>query len=236
MPRGKLRASKKPQQIAKQARKSAIRRDMLAGVTRYAELAAKYGVSEMTICNYVKEILAEMRKRYEEQLPSQKRLMEERLMATYAQAEESYQLSKQNAVETHTAYAWVKCKSCKGSGWEGGRAPKRDEDGDWCEACEGSGKVMEEQVTTRVKGQAGDSAHLAVKLAAIKEWNKLHGNYPAKPKEELDVNVRAGMDLSGVPGDMLLQAMSAMARLREAAKAKAIDVESKEAGSDGQDG
>jgi len=201
--------------VLKSKRKAAVRRDLLAGFTHYESLAAKHNVSVPTIAKYIKEIQNEMRARYADQLPAQKNMMEERLMETFSQAETSYLLSKQPVEEISTQYVRVKCRYCKGTGWE-----DADEDsGEWCDACGGDGRVIEEQITRKVKGQAGDSSFLMVKLQAMREWNKLHGNYPEKKKDaaseqHLHLHQASQIDLSRASPESLLEALSAMNRVK----------------------
>ena len=217
-------------QLLRVKRMAAVRKDYLSGgVTSQLELAERYGLSSATISIYVREILKQIREEDQSTASDQKALMERRLLAVLSSSKDSYERSKKNAIETSTVYNTVKCKQCKGTGFE----PSEDEDDEseeWCLTCEGEGTVVVEVVTQRVKGQAGDSSHLTNMLNAIKEWNKLHGNYPEKPaKVEVDnrqVHIhQGGPDLSNASAEDLLSALSAISRLKESSKGETIDAE-----------
>jgi len=218
------KSGKKKKQMVKSIRKRKIVSDFMRGAySNQAELAVRYGVTEATISIYLKEAFEERKKRDAVWMDKQFMLMEERLLDIFAQNETSYQLSKQPAREISTKYVRVKCPACKGTGWEDG-----DEDSEeWCDNCGGDGKITEEQVSEKITGQAGDPAFLSNKLAVIKEWNKLHGNYPRKPKEEHQhLHLHEGtMDLSQVPNNVLLQALDVIDILKAGAEGKVIDAE-----------
>lgn len=224
---GKPSKRRMQQKIAVLQRRNRVRRDVLGGLQSQGQLAVRYGVSQATISKDIKEILKELREESQYIGPKQVYIAEQRLLDVYSKASNSYELSKKPEEQINTKYVRVKCRSCNGTGFE--LDDKKEETEKWCEVCQGKGKVIEEVVTRTVKGQAGDSSFLITMLQTIREWNKMHGNYPSKAEQHQHLHLHQGqdqssVDLSTVSSENLLDAVRVMKRLRDESKTNVIDV------------
>lgn len=102
-----------------------------------------------------------------------------------------------------------------------------------CELCKGTGTVLEEQVTRRETGQAGDPSLLREYRENTKEAARLRGLYArlrrgrkSPPSPEQHNHLHMEVDWSRVPAETLLQLRGAMHDAVEAARVETLDVRS----------
>ena len=187
-------------------RRQARVEDMCLIGTPPHQIAVALGVSRMTISRDLKDV-------YERWLSSTPRLREKRLLAIRGneyilrEAMLAWERSKRHAEEVSVVRTPRRCPDCKDGLVDGGR---------WCESCGGAGAADNEVTTTRVKGQAGDSAHLRVAFETRKEISRLwgfgdSGKFGRKGKEAEDaqrhihLHVQGDVDWSQAPPDLLLR-------------------------------
>ena len=190
------------------------------------ELSARFGVSMVQIQQDRKYIernwwreeentkTKPMRRKREIELEYLKRL-----------AIESYHISRQDKEEITTAYDKRKCVECEGTG----RLPKCR-----CLNCEGLGYVLDERITRKVVGQAGDAAFLGKAIDCVKEMIQLRGlriEVPKKLKMDADVGVQHTHTIDverykNVDPELLLQAMGAISQVEnQIGSGKVVDGE-----------
>lgn len=219
--------SPKREQYRKRMLTIGIRQMLLKGMTSRQEMADALGVSSVTVGNYIKKIEARWDRDDRMTFRQKKKRRLEQLCMAAQKAMASYERSRQDEEEITTNYVQRKCKKCDDGLLE---------NGDWCEACDGKGKVTSEVVSRRVRGKAGDSGHLRVFLEAVEKMIKLENLYPAR-KEQLDVRgkigvVSASLDFSQAPPEVILEAKRAVDLLRASVNGRkqlAIDSEFEEA-------
>jgi len=204
--------------------KARIEEMLIRGITSRRDIATRLGLNEAKACIYVAEIYDRWELESIERLRDLRTQAIKRCEKAASLAMLSYERSRKDAEEVNVTYNPVVCKECKGTGMKGDTLQ-------WCESCEGSGRVMQETTLKRTKGQAGDPAHLRVYLDSVREAARLQGLYgkmgrPKKNEAEGGINVSGNaivignVDLNRVPQDKLLAAMSAYDQLMEASKAK----------------
>ncbi len=193
-----------------------------SGSYTLTELATRFGVSVPVILgdrDYIyenwwksehREEVAEARFQRVKELEHIKKL-----------ALESYFRSRQDKEEVTTRYDKVECEECKGTG----RLPKCK-----CIACEGLGYVIEEVVTRKIAGQAGDCAFLETARKVTLDICKLEALFKdpeVKVQHVVSANVRHSVQLeerfAGVDPELILQAKVALARLEQASKENIIE-------------
>jgi len=153
-----------PLAITRLKRIALMRKDMLNGLTNQAQLAIRHGVSISTTHKDVHTILREMNEESKELGKREFALSLHRLEDNIKEASMAWERSKENKEEIRTEYQKRKCQDCQGTGIEDG-----EEDGEeWCVRCEGKGEYIEEVVTTKVTGQAGDVSFLKERRECIK--------------------------------------------------------------------
>lgn len=202
----------------------------IKGVTNRNDIAARLGLDIQTVWRYVGEILD----RWQLENFTRRQDMRAQAIRRLEKAAQlsmlSYERSRQDEEEVSTTSHSTKCPECKGGGMKGDTT-------EWCDECGGKGELMREVVTRKVKGQAGDAAHLRVFFDSVREVARLQGLYVrtdprGRKGPSVNINVGAGsivgLDLSNVPEDKLLDALSAMDVVMEAAKQKTLDVKSED--------
>ena len=184
---------------------------MLRGLTDQALLAVRFGVSVKTICIDQQEI----RKRW---LGESIRGEKER-RAVYLQmwrllhrlGVDGYERSREDEVTVTTEYRPKKCPDCKDGMLAGG---------EWCKVCGGEGETIQEVVTKRMVGSAGDPSFLRVSGDAIREMVRLEGLEQSRlgsagrqPLIERIEHNHLHLDLSNAPAELKAAAKRTMERL-----------------------
>jgi hypothetical protein len=175
---------------------------------------------------YIKEILSDIAYEDREQAQYQFQMAEQRLLQVYAKASDAFERSKKNNETITTSYTPRTCSACKGTGMLNGDP----ETGEWCNNCDGNGKVIIETVNRRVQGQAGDPNFLRIQCDCIKEINRIRGHYKENNTHlHIHQNNELNIDLTKVPDELLLQALNTIDTLKQQARQgqiETIDVES----------
>lgn len=129
---------------------------------------------------------------------------------------ESYHRSRQDKEEVTTRYDKTICDECQGTG----KLPKCT-----CIACEGLGYVMEEVITRKIAGQAGDCSFLETARKVIIDICKLEAlakDPEIKVQHVVSGDVRHSVELekrfTDVDPELIIQAKLALARLEQASK------------------
>jgi RecJ-like exonuclease len=145
----------------------------------------------------------------------------EQLSMAAAAAWNSYEISKQNQEETITNYLPRPCRAC-----DDGKVAGTD---DWCAVCGGTGSVVVENVTRKVKGQAGDSSFLREFRENVKDMIRLEGLYeimmenikgkenpPPPPPAQYNTFIQADkfFDVSKMSSETLLKAKMLLEDMR----------------------
>lgn len=213
------------QQIAARKRRERVEQMELEGVFSKVKIAAALGVNVQTITadlKYIHEVWAKDDVRRSAVLRARHvRRME---LAGFL-AIQAFYASQQNAEEITTQYVPRRCKYCKGEGTTNGRGPVKK-----CVACKGEGTVIVEQVSKRMKGQAGDSSLLRLYKECMQDVAKTKGLYPKEPNNlpitNNTVHIYGGVDYSKADDELLLEAKQMLLRLTESAKSNVLDAES----------
>lgn len=216
-------------------RRGKVRRDYLVGCRTARELAVRYGVSEITISKDLIAIREEFRKEYEETSRGELATSLAELHEFRVICRNAFVRSQESEEEITTSYDPRKCPDCKDGMVEG-----TDE---WCERCDGTGKIIVEKVTRKVRGKAGDSSFLSAELAAMREENRLLGRYPHRNdvlREQRNDLVVIREFVSGMTPDQVIEVRRRaleLQRLLEGKNGDVIDVESRDVkGNDQEEG
>ena len=204
-----------PQQIAKIQRRAKVRQDMLNGLTNQHALAVRHGVSQLTSHNDVKAILEEMNAEQKE-LGKQELVMTlHRLEDNIREATNAWERSKQSKEEIRIEYHKRKCNDCNGTGMEDGD----DNSEHWCVVCNGDGYKVEEQVTKKVTGQAGDPRFLQERRECTKTKCYLLGLKPVdkggRPKYK-QVHTTT-INVESIKTEVVIKALLGLDTLKQAA-------------------
>lgn len=196
--------------IAKRKRLSRVEDYLLRGVTSARSIATSLGVSEGTVGRYIKEVLLSWTNEDIRKSRLKRTVYIKRLLFAAQESISAWERSKKNQEEITTAYQPTQCKDCEGTGMASKEL--------WCDACDGTGKVMSEIVTRRVKGQAGDPRFIQEFRNCMTEAVKLEGLVINDRSQKGNVIVAetvqiAGLDLSKVPNEALLEAKQSFLRL-----------------------
>lgn len=197
---------------------------LATGTYTLSELATRFGVTTGVIVHdrdYIyenwwksehREEVAEARLQRVKELEYIKRL-----------ALESYQRSRKDKTEVTTRYDKKECEECKGTG----KLPKCI-----CIACEGTGFVMEEVVTRKVAGQAGEGGFLETARKVTMDICKLEALFKdpgVMVQHVISADVRYSVELetkySDVDPELIIQAKLALARLEQASNVPIIEGE-----------
>ena len=160
--------------IEKRRRKLSIAALMLRGVYDVPQIASAVGIGPMPVRSLMREVFDEWVRHDARFMHEQIALASRQYSFCAAEAINGWERSKQNEEQITTEYIAKECSSCKGSGF----FPVGSNE--WCPICDGNGMTTVEQVTRRVKGQAGDPALLANFRECIKERAKLLDLYPQR--------------------------------------------------------
>lgn len=195
---------------------------ILRGNTNQSQLAAAFGVDQSTVCHWIREIEADWKKREYDKLDDRRRYRIKQLENIVSMALASYDRSRLD--EEEFTISQKTCPICDGT-----KEMKQDGTTTKCRGCDGVGYVQTEQ--TKVKGKAGESSFLKVAVDTIKEIGRLEGLYPEKSgitRRSALVESHVGEDgvlrqridelYVDAPDDMIVQALSDLDRLEEAAK------------------
>jgi len=222
----RMSVKRKAEVVATRNRRQQVEEMILAGVTNQHQMAARLGVVDSTICNDVKWILKNWLDIDSKNAQYNRAKRVKQHEAGAFEALQAYKRSCDNAEEVRTTTSRQRCPDCRGTGMVG-------ETEEWCSNCNGEGEVDVEVINKSVKGQAGDSAHLREYRENIKECARLEGLHhhtvvPPAPNIQIGgqaLHVHAdGNKYKDVPENVLLEAMSAIAKLKESA-GQVIDVE-----------
>src|SRR3972149_6123985 len=160
--------------VVVKAKRMAIRqrrqrvRDMLLRNVPICEMAVRLGRVRPLISQDVKWIFDQWM-RYDVRTTRKraaKRVKQYEFAAN--QAMTAFERSQQNEETIRTSIVPRLCDDCKGTGFADGNEQ-------WCDACEGIGKINVETVVRCVRGQAGDSSHLRAYIEAVKEAARIEG-------------------------------------------------------------
>jgi DnaJ-class molecular chaperone len=137
-------------------------------------------------------------------------------MDVYRQASDGYERSKQDAEEISTVYTPKNCEACGGTGYR-----VRDKKKKVCSVCKGEGFTLAENVTRKVKGQAGDPQFLRIKIEVMRELNKMKGHYSDSGRlgsGNTFVNIKGDVDMelvSRMDEKTLIKAMELLDEIKE---------------------
>ena len=222
-------------QIAARKRRLKVEEFMMRGLSDLHAIAARLGVSHVTIYQDQRWIREYWLKRDIKTSRIRQTYRIKQLEFAAYESITAWERSKQNAEEITTEYIPRACPDCKGNpgmkdGVEGAT--------EWCMTCDGNGKILTERMTKRVKGKSGDPAHMANYQSAIREIAKIEGHYPTvlRPKKLVnnqELHIHQGIDLSKAPPELILRAREAMLQLQQSVtdglvEEDVLDVESKE--------
>ncbi len=215
--------NKTPQSLARIKRRAKVRQDMLNGLTNQNALAVRYGVSQFTAHLDVHAILKEMNEEQKD-LGKQELIMTlYRLEDNYNKASVAFERSKESKEEVRIEYQKRKCKDCDGTGMEDGNKDTNV----WCVICKGDGYIIEEVVTRKVTGQAGDPRFLQERRECIKMKCYLLGLKPENkggrpPYKEISHDTT--INVVGIETDQIIAALQGLHVLKRAAiEAKIIE-------------
>lgn len=213
-------------QVEARKRRQRVRDYLLRGITSCAEISVALGIRQETIANDLHFIFESWMTQDIRATRKKRAYRVKQLEFAAHKAILSFERSRQDQEEYQTVATPVPCPECRGTGSVG---PEGEE---WCSTCDGSGRVLNEVVTHRVKGQAGDSSFLRTYIDSIKEIAKLEVLYPrtsAKPVrvegKVLHAHVHGGIDFSKVSAEAILEAKRAHARLLGTANGEASPVD-----------
>ena len=203
------------QKMEKQARRNVVRQDMLNGMTNQNNLAARHGVGQATIHHDIKAILIQMKEEDEERAMAQRSIAIGRLEDVVREATVAFEKSKQNKEEVRIEYKKRICNDCDGTGMEDGNAISEK----WCETCEGLGTTVQEHITKKVTGTAGDSSFLKEKREAVKQQAYILGLIQ---KGDRHIHEHAGdttvINVENISPDKILEAMQVLENLASEVK------------------
>lgn len=172
------------------------------------ELSAWLGVSEGQISQDMKVVRAILREQFDEEEAKEdliKRIKQHE--AIIGKAFRDYEVSRQPSEEISTRYEKRPCRRCKGEG---------EKEGIKCERCDGLGYNVEELVTKKVSGQAGDPRFLSTIQKSIDALCKLMGHVQEKPSRvEGRLEVEVTQNYEGIPAELALQHRKLTLRLQE---------------------
>lgn len=193
------------------------------------DIADRLGVTKLTVINDSKAIWREQR---DFDRATTRRKLTKRVAQLEHKLYESYmawERSKRNEETITTDYIDRECQTCNGTGFDG--TGKQ-----WCVDCDGLGKKTQEVLHRKVRGQAGDAAHMNAMLKALDQICKMEGHYVDKVHIKQDVrkrimHIQGNIDLDRVPADVLADLRLAMLKASEASNGQAsiIDARSEEA-------
>jgi hypothetical protein len=206
--------------VAVRARRVRVADLMLRGMTSVAETAAILGVTSMTISRDQREINERWMRTDIKTARLRRTLRIKQLEWSAYEDAVAWERSKKNAEEITTEYIPIACPACNGTGMKDGN----EEGTEWCDTCNGDGKLLKEKVTKRTKGQSGDSKHMANFQSAIKEISRLEGHYPptgsfkrdasrfpAESKQQLNQTI----NFLNAPPELILAAKAAIFKLKQ---------------------
>ena len=204
-------------------RRALVRQDMLNGLTNQLALAARHGVCPITAHRDVHAILKEMNEEQKELGKQELIIALNRLDDNIREATNAWERSKQNKEEIRTEYLKKECKECKGIGMKDGNEDIEE----WCEKCNGEGWHMEEVITRKISGQAGDPAFLKERRECIKTKMYLLGHKPVDKGGRPPKNVHlhnTSINVTNIDSKEVLDALVGLNTLKRAAlEAKVIE-------------
>jgi len=212
------RTSSTRKNVAVIVRRQAVRNDLLNGLTNQIALAARYGISQQSIGNDISVILGDMREENKQVAKAELLIALSRMEDNYKEASKAWRKSKRNKEEVVTDRVKKVCVACRGTGMRNAD-PDTEE---WCPLCNGDGFIIQEKITRRVTGQAGDPSFLKERRELIKFRCFLLGIPDKSPDEKPIINI----NFANISNDKILKALSAIEQLREEKiKAEAINVQ-----------
>ena len=152
-------------------RRRRLMREYIEGNWTYKhELAVRHGVSDTTIGTDLRVIEAILREEMTEEAIMDRDRRVKQHESVIGKSFVAFERSRQDHEEISTRYEKRPCRKCKGD----------EEKMESCEACEGKGYSIEEAITRKVIGQAGDPRFLGVIQKGLAEICRLKGYYPEK--------------------------------------------------------
>ncbi len=190
------------------------------------EMGVVLGVSQSIVSKYVHMILEEWTAEAISTTRERIELYVKRAEQGASEAFNGWQRSQKNQEVVTTAYVPKECPGC------GGEKVKKGKE---CRTCDGTGKVIEEQVTRKEMGQAGDPALLLRYHEFNRDAARLRGLYARlnkrkeKPPSEsgVQLHLHTDYDFSKMSGDEILRIKNALDQVKIAGQ-RTIDVRSKE--------
>ena len=176
------------------------------------ELSARFGVSTKQISNdriYIEQNWWPVEQSQKTKAIRRRREIELEQLKRFAI--ESYKRSRQDKEEITTSYDKRTCTECGGTG----KLPKCR-----CLNCEGLGYVLDEKVTRKVSGQAGDASFLNSAINCVVQMIKLRGLQIEVVKKHV-LNGAVGVEhtyvdpnrFRDVDPELVLEARGAIARI-----------------------
>jgi len=205
-----------PTDVVTQKRRDRVRELLLSGEVCLNKIALGLGVSFATAQDDVDYVYMQFQR--ESRLKPSEALAEaiNRFSSAAQKNLASYERSRQDAEEITTTYTPKPCYDCGGSGFKEGTE-------DWCDTCQGTGKIQVENVTRKIKGQAGDASFMAEYRKCIEMIARLKGCFakfenvvpPLPPSNNTVIfNNTAKLDVKGMSPDVLLDSMKLLAKLQ----------------------
>lgn len=203
---------------------------IVAGVTDRNQIKAALNVTEPTLQKDLTWIYEQWNEQDRERAAVLKNLRTEQLEDTMRKAMVGYTRSTEEQKEVAVTTVPERCGICHGLGTIG-------EDHDWCEHCEGSGKVMVESNKVTSKTKPGDVGFLSEARKCIQELIKMEGHHAPKAavvavditEQKIHTHKIAGQ---AIPADLLLDAMEVLTKIENAQKKAAIEAVSEEVDED----
>lgn len=181
------------QKARHRARLDKVEKMVMMGVTSHNEIATTFGVSNMTVIRWLREINERMRTERNQDVEDARNLRVSQLSNIYRKAMAGFEKSREeNAEETVER---VRCRTCQGEGTVEER-PNQWED---CPTCHGKGLVVE-KVVKKVKTSPGDSTFLRVAKDIVMEMAKIEG--VVSPETTKLVSTRLLQSSNGAPDDL----------------------------------
>jgi hypothetical protein len=171
-----MRTDRAKQLVEKRTRQRKVENALLRGYSTQSELAARYGVSQVTIYNDILAIRQKWLNESSGKASERRRKRIKQLELLWTKALESYERSRKDEEETVTTFRKDQCSAC------GGKGHLKTKEGEvGCSACNGNGLIDVEVFTKKIRGQAGEASFLNVARSVLMDIARLEGlTAPAK--------------------------------------------------------
>lgn len=216
MPRKRGRNADK---MAKAVILQRLEKMLLRGVSNQTEMAAAFGVSQVMVCGYIKELYQRWRDERPEDIELARITRVKQLDGITLMALNEFERSKK-ASEDFTITSKM-CTACKGDG------DTIDSMGETvkCRECGGSGEIKTQVV--RVVEKTGDPAYLAIAKATIETAAKIEGVLANQSMGKMSTILRETRAVGGeihekakeitleAPTDVIVKAMAMMDQIKQ---------------------